>query len=100
MPSPLAWKAPRQWDFAITLRAPSIHLLRDHINMFTDLAKDWSSGPAAAFNVWIPMSYRIHLTLWRYRLNLYANDLNIVDTPLLKDSNGASLVSVSFISCL
>jgi hypothetical protein len=91
LPSPLAWKALRQWNFAITLRTPVLYLLRDHVNMFTDLSKDWSSGPTTPLHLWIPMIYSIDLTLRSYTINLYANDFNIIDTPLQKDSNSLSL---------
>jgi hypothetical protein len=94
MPSPLAWKASRQWVFGVTLRTPVLYLLRDHINMFTDLSKDWSSGPVTPLHLWVPMIYSINLTLRKYTINVYANDFNIIDAPLQEDSNGKSAVSL------
>jgi hypothetical protein len=94
LPSPLAWKAARQWTFGITLRTTVIFLLRDHINMFTDLSKDWSSGPTTPLHLWIPMTYSINFTLRNYAINLYANDFNIIDAPLQKDSNGVHSVLI------
>jgi hypothetical protein len=88
LPTPLAWKALRQWKVGITLRTPVVYLLRDHVNMFTDLSTDWSAGPTAPIHTWIPMIYSIDLTLRNYTINLYANDFNIIDTPLQKDTNG------------
>lgn len=78
----------RQWTFAISLRQPVFYLLRDHINMFTDLAKDWSSGPPTDINLFIPMIYIIDLDMHNYTINLYVNDHNIIDKPLIKEDNG------------
>lgn len=88
MPSPLQWRSKRQWSFMVSLRQPTLFLIRDHINMFTDLGKDWSTGPPIDFQLWIPMVYVVNLELRNYELNLYANDLNIIDKPLVKDDNG------------
>jgi hypothetical protein len=87
MPSPLAWRSMRQWDFSVFLRQPVLYLIRDHINMFADLGKDWASGPPADFQTWVPMIYSVNLELRNLELNLYANDLNIIDKPLVKDDN-------------
>lgn len=91
MPSPLGWRSSRQWTFAISLRQPVLYLIRDHINMFTDLGKDWSSGPPSAFQTWFPITYAMSIELREYQLNLYANDLNIIDKPLVKDDNSQFL---------
>lgn len=70
------------------LRQPVLYLLRDHINMFTDLGKDWTSGPPADYQKFVPMIYRFKFEMHNYELNLYANDQNIIDKPLLRDENG------------
>ncbi|KAH8080285.1 hypothetical protein BXZ70DRAFT_901408 [Cristinia sonorae] len=87
MPSPLAWDGARTWNFSISLRQPVLYLLRDHVNMFTDLGKDWSSGPPTSYNCFIPMQYDISLEMQNYELNLYLNDQNIIDKPLIREQN-------------
>ncbi|WWC67272.1 uncharacterized protein I206_101180 [Kwoniella pini CBS 10737] len=44
MPTPLEWNAQRDWGMDITLDTASISLLRDHVTLISDLAKDWSSA--------------------------------------------------------
>ena len=88
MPSPLEWDASRQWTFHISLRQPVFYLLRDHINMFTDLGKDWSSGPPSDYFTWVPMRYGVNLDLRNYVIHTYVNDHNIIDKPLLREENG------------
>ena len=75
---------------------PVIFIVRDHINMLTDLGKDWASGPPSDFDTFVPINYAIYITLSEYELNLYANDHNIIDRPLDKrdNSEGISLSSV------
>ncbi|KAI0314094.1 hypothetical protein OF83DRAFT_1165342 [Amylostereum chailletii] len=85
--SPLKWNAHRVWRFNISLRQPVLYLLRDHINMIADLGKDWSTGPPSNYHTWVPMTYGIDLDMRNYELNLYANDHNIIDKPLLRDEN-------------
>lgn len=88
LPSPLKWNAPRTWSVNVAMRQPVLYLLRDHINMFVDLAKDWASGPPHDFFRFVPVTYVINLDLHRYEWNMYANDHNIIDKPLVKDDNG------------
>lgn len=88
LPSPLKWNDERTWDIAVFLRQPVLYLLRDHLNMFTDLGKDWASGPPTDWYKFIPMIYTVKFEMHHYELNLYANDQNIIDKPLIKDENG------------
>ncbi|KAJ7072266.1 hypothetical protein C8F01DRAFT_1205872 [Mycena amicta] len=87
LPSPPQWNALRTWKFGISLRLPVLYLLRDHINMFTDLAKDWASGPLGDYHRFVPTKYAVELDLHHYELNLYVNDNNIIDKPLIKEEN-------------
>ncbi|KAJ6499231.1 hypothetical protein C8R45DRAFT_108777 [Mycena sanguinolenta] len=87
LPSPLQWNARRTWKFSISLRQPVLYLLRDHINMFTDLGKDWASGPPSDYHRFVPTVYAIELELHHYELNLYVNDQNIIDKPLIREEN-------------
>ncbi|KAG1742840.1 hypothetical protein EDB19DRAFT_1875202 [Suillus lakei] len=86
-PSPLVWNAERSWTFSISLRQPVIYLLRDHVNMFTDLTRDWTFGPPTEWNLFVPTIYVLELDLHHFELNLYANDQNIIDKPLVKGEN-------------
>ncbi|OBZ68136.1 hypothetical protein A0H81_11866 [Grifola frondosa] len=87
LPTPLTWNGKRQWTFAISLRQPSLYLLRDHVNMLTDLGKDWSSGPPSDYCLFVPMMYVIDLDMHNYEINTYVNDHNIIDKPLIKEEN-------------
>ncbi|KAF7376210.1 hypothetical protein MSAN_00036100 [Mycena sanguinolenta] len=87
LPSPLQWNARRVWKFSISLRQPVLYLLRDHINMFTDLGKDWASGPPSDYHRFVPTVYAVELELHHYELNLYVNDQNIIDKPLIREEN-------------
>jgi hypothetical protein len=74
------------------MRSPVLYLVRDHINMLADLGKDWSSGPPSDFQLWVPIFYTINLDLHNAEINLYANDLNIIDKPLVRDTNSTYLL--------
>ncbi|KAF5393264.1 hypothetical protein D9757_000624 [Collybiopsis confluens] len=87
LPSPLQWNEQRTWNVSVTLRRPTLYLIRDHINMFTDLGKDWSSGPPHDYQRFIPMVYGFELDMHHYELYLYSNDQNIIDKPLIDDEN-------------
>jgi hypothetical protein len=86
-PSPLVWNSERSWPFSVSLRQPVIYLLRDHVNMFTDLTRDWTSGPPTRWNYFVPTIYLFKLDLHQFELNLYANDQNIIDKPLVRGEN-------------
>ncbi|KAF9241526.1 hypothetical protein BU15DRAFT_87119 [Melanogaster broomeanus] len=87
IPAPLKWNVERQWSFAISLRQPTVFLLRDHINMFVDLSRDWTTGPPTEWHHFVPTVYSLQLDLHHFDFNLYANDQNIIDKPLIKDEN-------------
>ncbi|KAK0484381.1 hypothetical protein EDD18DRAFT_1361385 [Armillaria luteobubalina] len=103
LPSPLKWNGSRNWDITVSLRRPILYLLRDHITMLVDLGKDWASGPPSDFFRFVPTVYSFQLEMHYFELNLYANDHNIIDKPLIKDENaivtirGPSLRSVTTI---
>ncbi|KAJ6586994.1 hypothetical protein DFH09DRAFT_241649 [Mycena vulgaris] len=87
LPSPLQWNAQRTWKIGISLRLPVLYILRDHINMFTDLGKDWAAGPPSDYHRFVPTLYVVELELHHFELNLYVNDHNIIDKPLIRDEN-------------
>lgn len=96
LPSPLKWNSQRTWLFAVSLRQPVLYLLRDHVNMLTDLSRDWTSGPPSDYQRFIPMIYIFELDLHHFEINLYANDHNIIDKPLVRDENGTVCYISSF----
>ncbi|KAF9033263.1 hypothetical protein BDZ89DRAFT_1063002 [Hymenopellis radicata] len=92
LPSPLKWNASRTWDIAVSIRQPILYLLRDHVNMFVDLGKDWASGPPNDFFRFIPTVYTFQLDFHRFELNLYVNDHNIIDKPLVRSDNAFAIL--------
>ncbi|CAE7120149.1 unnamed protein product [Rhizoctonia solani] len=95
MPSPHKWNDERKWDVCVKLTKPNLKLLRDHINLVSDIVKDWvsaSSPPESVeeakrldteeYNRFIPIIYSLEVALENYRIDLYANDHNIIDWPL------------------
>ncbi|KAK7053326.1 Macrophage colony-stimulating factor 1 receptor [Paramarasmius palmivorus] len=60
LPSPLSWNAER---------------------------KDWTSGPPSHYYRFVPMIYLFEFDMHHYELNLYANDQNIIDKPLMREEN-------------
>jgi hypothetical protein len=90
LPSPLKWNGERQWTIAVSARKPVAYMLRDHINMFTDLIKDWTAGPPADYYRFVPTIYVFELHFFQHEVSLYLNDFNIIDRPLLVDENCAS----------
>jgi hypothetical protein len=86
--SPLQWNIEREWTFAVSFQRPVLYLLRDHVNMLVDLARDWTSGPPHDYHRFVPTVYAIQVDMHHFQLHLYANDHNIIDKPLIKDENG------------
>ncbi|EMD37359.1 hypothetical protein CERSUDRAFT_114033 [Gelatoporia subvermispora B] len=87
LPTPLKWNGERRWTFTVSLRQACLYLLRDHINMLTDLGKDWTAGPPSDYHRFIPMVYVFNLDMQQYEINTYVNDHNIIDKPLVKEDN-------------
>lgn len=67
--------------------------------MFTDLGKDWASGPQSDWQRWVPTVYAVNFNLYRYEINLYANDQNIIDKPLVCEDNG-TVICLRFSRCI
>ncbi|EAL21708.1 hypothetical protein CNBC5720 [Cryptococcus deneoformans B-3501A] len=88
MPTPLQWNAKRDWGMDVVFDTPSISLLRDHVTLISDLAKDWSSGTTGGdYHHFVPNHYNFRVSLINYAFHLYINDYNIVDAPGSRDSN-------------
>ena len=88
MPTPLRWDAQRDWGLDMTLDSPDITLLRDHVQLISDVARDWSSGAVGDFHHFVPNHYNFRISLINYAFHLYLNDYNIVDRPRSRDANG------------
>lgn len=56
--------------------------------MFTDLSKDWASGPPSSPERFIPIVYKVEVDMQNYEINTYVNDHNIIDKPLIREENG------------
>lgn len=93
MPTPLQWKAHRNWDFAISLTRTNVHLLRDHITLLTDLIKDWVSGPPSDAFRFVPITYSLAVTFANFDVVLYLNDHNVVDQLFDTDTNALLTLS-------
>jgi hypothetical protein len=88
MPAPLKWNDHREWTVSVSFQRPVIYILRDHINMVTDLIKDWISGPPSEYHRFVPTTYRMGFDMRFFEMYLYINDHNIVDRPLAREDNG------------
>lgn len=88
MPTPLSWKARRDWGLDLTLDSPEVSLLRDHVQLISDLAKDWSTGAVGDFHHFVPNHYNFRVTLINYDFKLFLNDFNVIDDPHEPESNG------------
>lgn len=81
---------------SVTMSKPDISLLRDHITLLADVAKDWTSGPPGDYEHFVPYNYDIDVTISDYTLRLFVNDHNIINNPGTMEDNSefsaASLV--------
>ena len=55
--------------------------------MITDLFRDWVNGEPTEWHHFVPTVYLLEFHLHHFHLNLYANDQNIIDKPLIKEEN-------------
>lgn len=87
LPQPLKWDDPRTWVFKVSLHRPQLNTLRDHTFLLRDLAMDWTSGPVASMERFIPYCYKMSVTLHDYSLGLYLNERNIIDKSSIPEAN-------------
>lgn len=59
--------------------------------MITDLSRDWTSGEPTEWHHFVPTVYSLEFYLHHFDLNLYANDQNVIDKPLIEDENSAQI---------
>ncbi|GJN87915.1 hypothetical protein Rhopal_000870-T1 [Rhodotorula paludigena] len=93
LPSPLVWDERRTWTITTKIARPDISLLRDHITLFTDVAKDWTSGPPGDYDHFVPFLYEMHLEVTDYAIQLYLNDHNIINNPTAVEDNALLTLS-------
>lgn len=88
LPSPLVWDEKRVWTVTTRISKPDISLLRDHVTLLSDIAKDWTSGPPGDYDHFVPFLYELHVEVVDYVLQLYLNDHNIINNPTTPEDNG------------
>ncbi|KAJ3287854.1 hypothetical protein HK104_008423, partial [Borealophlyctis nickersoniae] len=76
--TPRKWNAARTWTFDTTVTKSKIFLLRDHIFLLTDLIKDFTAGPTLSLDYFIPMEYKLGVTLNDFELYLCVNHGNVI----------------------
>lgn len=96
MPTPLRWKDTRPWNFTTLPHAAYPPPPTGHINLFTNLIKDWVSAPPADFYRFMPTVYQICIAMTQFKLMLYLNDHNIVDDPFDPGKNRYATPSSAF----
>ena len=92
MHSPIVWNEHREWDFACSIREPQIFLLRDHVFLFQDLIKDWTSTPPADLLHFIPVTYNFNINIYEPLIYLCVNEHNIISNPNASDDNGKAII--------
>ncbi|KAF9388519.1 hypothetical protein CPB97_000885 [Podila verticillata] len=97
--NPLIWNAQRDWDFEFTMDSAKIFLLRDHITLVQDLAKDWTSGPPVEMAYFVPFKYEFDIQLPNFQLYTYVNEHNIINEPTELDENAFIIAAGQTLSC-
>lgn len=91
MHNPLQWNGEREWTFNFLLNHAQLYLLRDHVTLLTDLTKDWTSGPATTLQYFIPMEYKVKVTLTDFDMFFCVNQNNVINQPNDLNENGTSI---------
>ncbi|KAI8360778.1 hypothetical protein BD560DRAFT_491673 [Blakeslea trispora] len=81
MPAPLQWNGDRTWKINIAPKKPTIFLLRDHIYLLQDIAKDWTSNPPVDLLYFTPITYRINFSSESPTIYLCVNEHNVINNP-------------------
>ncbi|KAI9492938.1 hypothetical protein BDB00DRAFT_872979 [Zychaea mexicana] len=87
MHSPIVWNTHREWEFNGSVREPQVFLLRDHVFLFQDLIKDWTSTPPADLLHFIPVTYNFTVNIHEPLIYLCVNEHNIISNPNALDDN-------------
>ena len=94
LPSPIVWTELHSWAIDVTLASGKdndtpveLSLIRDHMTLFTDVVRDFTSGPSGDAARYVPYTYTIKLTLLNYALVLFLNQGNIINNPTEPSDN-------------
>ncbi|GAA5841695.1 hypothetical protein JCM9279_000733 [Rhodotorula babjevae] len=93
LPSPLVWDEKRTWTITTKIARPDISLLRDHVTLFTDVAQDWTSGPAGDYDHFVPFVYKMDVEVRDYAIQLFLNDHNIISNATAPEDNALLTLS-------
>ena len=74
LPSPLIWDAPRTWSIRVQLDQMRCRMLREHTFLFTDVVRDFISGPPVQQQYFVPTRYIFDVSLTNFRLSLFLNE--------------------------
>lgn len=81
----------RTWTINVTISKPDISLLRDHVTLFADLAKDFTSGPPGDYEHFVPYIYNFNLNITELILKLFVNDHNIINNSTTAEDNSTCI---------
>ncbi|GAA5960722.1 hypothetical protein JCM21900_000512 [Sporobolomyces salmonicolor] len=93
LPAPLVWDERRTWAINTILSKPDMALLRDHITLFSDVAKDWTSGVPGDYDHFVPFLYEMIIDVRDYNIRLFVNDHNIINNPTAYEDNTLLILS-------
>ena len=63
----------------IQLLETKMYLIKDHIQLITDLITDWTDGPPIENEYFVPTIYDINITFKEFSILLCINECNIID---------------------
>ncbi|KAG7721065.1 hypothetical protein KL949_000797 [Ogataea haglerorum] len=84
---PLQWNGPATWSFQNRSTNAELYLLREHIELLTDMFGDFSSGNPTPYELFRPFFYKINWKVYNYNISLNLNEKNIVSHPLDYNDN-------------
>lgn len=79
---PLKWNGHACWSFLNESKNTDIFILKEHIELFSDMITDFSSGPPTPYNLFRPFTYEIDWKVQKYGIYFNVNDANIINNPL------------------
>ncbi|OBA15838.1 uncharacterized protein OGAPODRAFT_94272 [Ogataea polymorpha] len=84
---PLQWNGAATWSFQNRSTNAELYLLREHIELLTDMFGDFSSGNPTPYELFRPFFYKISWKVYNYNISLNLNEKNIVSHPLDYNDN-------------
>jgi len=87
IPAPLEWNKERTMPLDIQLLETKMYLIKDHIQLITDLITDWTDGAPIENEYFVPTIYDINITFKEFSILLCVNECNIIDQLNDKDQN-------------